>query len=63
MFTGRRQEPSSSDARGLWLHAEKSVPPATGSRGGTIFMQPEMVVGPRAQRDSWLLALHEALLS
>ena len=32
--------------------------PATVSRVGTIFMEPEKVVGPRAQIDSWLRSLH-----
>jgi len=35
--------------------------PATVSRVGTIFMEPEKVVGPRAQIDSWLLSLHEVV--
>ena len=35
--------------------------PATVSRVGTIFMEPEKVVGTEAQIDSWILSLHEVI--
>ena len=35
--------------------------PATVSRVGTIFMEPEKVVGAAAQIESWLLSLHEVV--
>ena len=36
--------------------------PATVSRVGTIFMEPEKVVGTTAQIDSWILSLHAVVM-
>ena len=35
--------------------------PATVSRVGTVFMEPEKIVGVAAQVDSWLMSLHEVI--